>query len=105
MPLRWTNFLVVKICPKHDCKNSRLIGQLTGVPKLDHGSYRYVTLVCEVLVSVSCVSRLPPVSFYRYVTTGTERSFGSQGENGGAHDGGRVHYGSASHSQGDRSLP
>ena len=23
-------------------------------------------LVCEVLVSVSCVSRLPPVSFYRY---------------------------------------
>lgn len=78
MPLRWTNFLVVKICPKHDCKNSRLIGQLTGVPKLDHGSYRYVT---------------------------TERSFGSRGENGGAHDGGRVHYGSASHSQGDRSLP
>ena len=38
MPLRWqvrwTNFLVVKICPKHDCKNSRLSGQLTGVPKL-----------------------------------------------------------------------
>ena len=25
-------------------------------------------LVCEVLVSVSCVSRLPPVSFYRYVS-------------------------------------
>ena len=45
--------------------------------------YRFLRLVCEVLVSVSCVSRFPPVSlnrfppvsFYRYryipVHTGT----------------------------------
>ena len=36
-------------------------------------------LVCEVLVSVSCVSRLPPVSFYRYCRKGrSEKSSGSE---------------------------
>ena len=90
MPLRWTNFLVVKICPKHDCKNSRLSGQLTGVPKLAN----------ERNVNVS--TQIGPCLSYRYVTT---RAIvrDPRSKNGGAHDG--VHYGSASHSQGDRSLP
>ena len=35
-------------------------------------------LVCEVLVSVSCVSRLPPVSFYRYMYSTEVKSIRKQ---------------------------
>lgn len=90
MPLRWTNFLVVKICPKHDCKNSRLSGQLTGVPKLANEREREREYPNWTMFEL-------PVRYYP-----SDRS-GPRSKNGGAHDG--VHYGSASHSQGDRSLP